>query len=242
QGDAIGNYILALARLLGELGAEVLLYSDQPNRNYPLRHRPSRHYRPTGHDILWLHYSIFSENIHWLSVSHDLKIFDFHGVCPPRLFAGYDPQMEQLCAQGEQALDGLADHADLAIAHTDYVRDELLRHGFRRIHKLPLIVDTARFDGAGDPAWEPLLSRLDYLLFVGRVVPQKGLLHSIDLFAELRRRRPGAKYFVVGPPLLAYAGELERRAKELGVWEDVVFTGPVVEARSLTSFYRHAKF
>jgi glycosyltransferase involved in cell wall biosynthesis len=243
QGDAIGNYILALVRALRGWGAEVQLYSDLPNLSYPLEHRPSAQYRPTGHDILWLHYSIYTENIHWLGHTSDLRILDSQNVCPARLFHGYDPKMEQLCARGEAALSSLAPYTDIAVAHTDYVREDLLRRGFRRIHKLPMIVDTARFTGAGDPAWEPLLGQLDYLLFVGRVVPQKNLIQTVDVFAELRRRRPGLRYLLVGGRQLpSYSAEIAARAAALGVADDLVFVGPVTEAATLTSFLRNARF
>ena len=243
QGDAIGNYILSLARLLRGWGAGVHLYADHLDTGYPLHYRHTGEYRPTGRDILWLHYSIAAPSAGLLAQSPDLRLLDYHGVCPPRLFHGYDARMEELCAQGEAGLPALARHADVAVAHSAYARDELLGHGFRRVRTLPLIVDTARFSGAGDPDWEPLLSGLDYLLFVGRVVPQKGLARSLGVFAALRERRPGLKYLIVGGRSLPrYAEELERRAAELGVAEDVIFAGAIPEARTLTSLYRHARF
>jgi glycosyltransferase involved in cell wall biosynthesis len=243
QGDAIGNYILSLTKVFREWGCTVRLYSDHPNPNYPLDHRYSDEYRPTGNDILWLHYSIYSENIHWLRESIDFKIIDSQNVCPAYLFHGYDDLMEQLCARGESALDTLPDLVDLAVVHTEYVRADLLRRGFRRIRKLPMVVDTGRFTGEGDPAWEPLLSKLDYLSFVGRIVPQKNLTLAIEVFAALRRRRPGIKLFLVGGRHLpGYAAKLEALAERLGVADDVVFTGPIAEPHTLTSFFRNARF
>ncbi|NJN15691.1 MAG: glycosyltransferase family 4 protein [Oscillochloris sp.] len=243
QGDAIGNYILSLNGMLRDWGVRVELYADFPNPAYPLQHQHSSQYHPTGNDILWFHYSIYSDNVHWITRSPDFVILDSHGICPPHLFAGYDEQMEELCRKGEQFLPALAQHSDLAIAHTRFVADGLRGMGFRTIRTLPLVVDTARFTGVGDPAWEPLLSKLDYLLFVGRVVPQKNLGRSLDLFAALLRRRPGIKYIIVGGRHLPrYAEELEIQAARLGIGEDVVFSGPISEPHTLTSFFRHARF
>ncbi|NJM07995.1 glycosyltransferase [Candidatus Gracilibacteria bacterium] len=151
--------------------------------------------------------------------------------------------MEDLCARGAAALDTFAPHVDLTIVHTEYVRDDLARRGFGNIHKLPMIVDTTRFTGKGAPDWDVLLSRLDYLLFVGRVVPQKNLQQAIRTFAALYRRRPGLKFFLVGGKQLPdYARELEALSAELGVQDAVVFVGPVAEPDILTSFFRNARF
>ncbi|NJM07996.1 glycosyltransferase family 4 protein [Candidatus Gracilibacteria bacterium] len=68
-GDAIGNYIQSLVPILRDFGFAVSLYADLSNDNYPLAHQFSHSYRPTGDDLLWLHYSIYSDNIRWLRES-----------------------------------------------------------------------------------------------------------------------------------------------------------------------------
>jgi L-malate glycosyltransferase len=242
-GDAIGNYILSLTRILREWGCTVHLYCDFPHERYPLPHTHSSAYTPRGSDILWLHYSIYSDNLHWLRDSNDFTIIDSQNVCPARLFTGYDAVMEDLCARGETALDTFVDHVDLAVCHTEYVRADLQRRGYRTIRKLPMIVDTGRFTGAGDPEWEPLLSKLDYLLFVGRLVPQKNLLYTLDVFAELLRHRPDLKYVLVGGRNLpTYAEAIEARAAALGISESLIFAGPIADPIALTSFFRNARF
>jgi glycosyltransferase involved in cell wall biosynthesis len=243
QGDAIGNYILALSRILREWGCEVRLYADHPNGNYPLAHLPCHTYNPTGQDILWMHFSISTDNLHWIKNSPDFVLLDSHHVSPARFFHGYDPLMESLCEQGERLLDMFMHNVDLCVAHTNYVRNDLRYRGYRRIHKLPLIVDTSRFAGIGAPQWETLLPHLDYLLFVGRVTPQKNLKFSLHVFAALLQQRPQMKYFIVGNTNLArYAHELEDLAAELSISDAVVFVGPVSEPEILTSFFRHARF
>ena len=242
-GDAIGNYILSLTTILRGWGCTVHLYSDHPNGRYSLPHMHSSVYQPTGRDLLWMHFSIWSENPKWLYTSPDFKILDSHNVSPAYLFHGYDPNMERLCRDGENMLDTFTNSVDVAVVHTEYVCDDLERRGYRSIRKLPLVVDTDRFTGAGSPAWEPLLISLEYLLFVGRIVPQKNLKVALHVFAALHRRRPNVKFFLVGGTFLpAYAAELEELVTQLGISDAVVFVGPVVEPDVLTSFYRHARF
>lgn len=243
QGDAIGNYIHSLTTILRAWGNTVHLYTDHPNPLYPLSHMHTSAYQPTGRDLLWMHYSIYSDNIRWVRESPDFTILDSQNVCPAWLFHGYDDHMEELCRRGEEALTPLAPSVDLAVVHTDYVRDDLTRRGFPTIRKLPMIVDTERFTGVGSETWEPLLSKLDYILFVGRIVPQKDLKRALHVFAALHRRRPHLKFFLVGGKHLPqYAAELEHLADHLGIADAIIFTGPIAEPDILTSFYRHARF
>jgi glycosyltransferase involved in cell wall biosynthesis len=243
QGDAIGNYVVSLVNALRQWGCVVYLYTDHTNPRYPLPHQQSRAYQPTGADILWMHYSIYSENVHWIQHSPDFVILDSHNVSPASLFAGYDPQMEWLCQEGERLLDLLPPYVQLSIAHTDYVRTDLLSRGYRTLYKLPLVVDTNRFTGTRSPQWEPLLPHLEYLLFVGRITPQKNLKVALRLFAALNRRRPQVQFFLIGGHYVpGYLDELRALAEELGIARAVVFTGLISEPEVLTSFYCHARF
>jgi glycosyltransferase involved in cell wall biosynthesis len=190
-----------------------------------------------------MHYSIYSDNVVWVRESPDFVILDSHNVSPAWLFHGYDEHMEWLCKQGELLLDTLAGSVDVGIAHTEYVRTDLQRRGYGMLRKLPLIVDTQRFTGSGSSVWEPLLSQLDYLIFVGRIAPQKNLKLVLHVFAELLQHRPATKLFLVGgQPLPGYKAELDEVIEHLGISDAVVLTGQVSEPELLTSFYQHARF
>lgn len=243
RGDAIGNYIVSLARILTRWGIPLRLYSDDPWSSFPLDFRSSVAYRPSGRDILWMHYSLDTAALERLLTSPDVTILDSHGVTPPQLIADYDPQIAARCTRAIELLPALVTASQLTIAHSSYIAAELRAHGALRVRQLPLIVDTARFDGSGDAEWDALLSRLDYLLFVGRVVPQKGLKLAIETFAALHRRRPTVQFFIVGHNHLPrYRAELEVLVQRLKLDDAVIFTGPVDEATILASFYRHARF
>lgn len=92
---------------------------------------------------------------------------------------------------------------------------------------VPNGIDPARFnpDGPVHPG--------DYLLFVGRLVPYKGLSILLDALARLR---PGIPLYVVGDGPLATP--LRQQAKDLGV--DVRFLGRVADA-DLPALYRGAR-
>ena len=143
-GDAIGNYILTLKRLIEQEGKEVRLFADHVAPQYGDIARLSQYYRP-GAGTLWYHYSIYADNLEQIQRPADFKIVDYHGVSPPGLLQKYDPHLAHLCQQGVDELPNYNKAFDISIVHSEYTRGELQRLGFRDVHKLPLVVDTSRF-------------------------------------------------------------------------------------------------
>lgn len=244
-GDAIGNYVYSLRRILMDLGFQVRLYADSVLGLYRVLSTHSMHYRPTGEDILWFHYSIHFDGMSWIKESNDFKIMDFHGVSPPRLFTGYNSKLERLCQLGEAALPGLINEFDLCVVHSEYSRDVLRDLGCGKlIEKIPLVVDLRHFTGAEDLELSRLLSRIEYLLFVGRIVPQKDILYLLRVFHQLKNYRRGIKLFLVGSYDFSsrYYREIQGLIQKLDLEQDVILTGKIAEPSTLTSFYKHARF
>lgn len=75
------------------------------------------------------------------------------------------------------------------------------------------------------------------LLFVGRLVSEKGVLVLLRALAELRRRGVEVTAVLVGDG--PYRGEFEQAARRLGIAEQVTFTGALTGAR-LAPLYREA--
>ncbi len=244
-GDAIGNYIYTLRRILMEMGFQVRLYADNTEGLYRVLSRPIKAYRSTGHDLLWFHYSIYFSGMDVPQESRDYKIMDFHGVSPSQLFVGYNKWLKHLCELGEEKLPEMVNTFDLCVVHSDYSQGVLEENGCQRpIVKLPLVVDLRRFSGAEDMEMSRLLKQLDYLLFVGRVVPQKGIGDLFRVFAHLRKARPGLKLFLVGGYDFSkkYFNEVQSEMAALGIVEDVVLTGKISAPETLTSFFANARF
>jgi glycosyltransferase involved in cell wall biosynthesis len=243
-GDAIGNYISTLKRLLTEFGCRVHLYADWISPQFPDPAYPSQLYQSTGRDLLWYHYSIGAANLDCVEHSRDYRLMDFHGVSPPRLFAGYDRYLEQLCREGEQRLPAMRQHFDWCIVHSDYSRQVLLEAGYQDIEKLPLVVDADRYADGEDAILSVWAAQLEYVLFVGRVVPQKDIRAQLRLLAELREFRPRCVLVVVGSRDLApaYQQEIDRDLRRLKLEDRVLFTGHVRDPQLLSSLFRHAHF
>jgi glycosyltransferase involved in cell wall biosynthesis len=243
-GDAIGNYIATLRRILAQFGCRVHLYADWISPQFPDPAYPSQLYQSTGRDLLWYHYSIGAANLNCVERSRDYRLMDFHGVSPPRLFAGYDSHLEQLCREGEQRLPEMRHHFDWCVVHSEYSRQVLVDAGYRNIEKLPLVVDAARYAIGEDAALSALTTQLDYILFVGRVVPQKDIRAQLRLLAELRKFRPQCALIVAGSRDLAsaYQQEIDRDLHRLKLENCVLFSGHIRDSKLLSSLFRHARF
>ena len=247
-GDAIGNYILTQTAILRRWGVRVRLFADTVIAGYAETALPSHLYQPTGQDILWFHYSIYADNIAIAQASPDVKVMDFHGISPPRLFTGLNPYLEDLCQRGLDMLPHLAKTFAANVVHSDYAAQELIKQGFAesRIHKLPLVVDLERFGTAEPPPerLDSLLGQLEYLLFVGRLVPQKDILALIEIFAAVHRQRPDTVLVLVGSAALSsrYEAQIERAIQKHQLANRVLLLGQENNPKLLAQIFRHARF
>lgn len=243
-GDAIGNYIVTLQRTFRELGITVHLYADQLDPAFKVEARPTSAYRPTGEDILYFHYSIWSENFAVLEKSTDFKVMDYHGVAPPHLSAAFDPGMARLCQMGIDALPKYASVFDWCVYHAENGRWDLEQAGYTHFSKVRLPVDTAVFGIEEDRGLSEMLKRLEYVLFVGRIVPQKDALAIVRVFGELHKYRPDALLFLVGghDVLPTYVQQVVDEIQRLEIVDRVYMTDKISNRAMLTSLYRHARF
>lgn len=235
--DAIGNYIQTLDRIFHNFGFNTEIFSDVTFKN-----PHSSKYKPTGNNILWFHNSIYSDNLKYLKKSNDIKIMDFHGITPSHLFRGYNAELEQLCQKGNDLLKQYAECVDLCVVHSEYSRSILEDNGYKNIIKLPLVVDMHRLEKIKeDEKLAALLKKIKYMLFVGRIVPQKSIINIIKVFYHLRQLQPDFKLFLIGDYKISkeYMIEIEKVIKQLNLFDDIVLTGKLDDP-ALITFYKHA--
>lgn len=142
------------------------------------------------------------------------------------LLLAADPARRELIAR---TLQGAA----MVLAIGDRVRQAALELGTPadKVHVISRGVDRSRFHHidqhqARTALGLPLDTRL--LLWVGRMVPVKGLDVLLRAFADEQVQRSGARLLLVGDGPLR--GKLERLARKLGISERVTFVGPVAHA------------
>ena len=227
KGDAIGNYIESLTDIFVGLGYPVSIYADQGSHD--IEYIPSSKYESNGRDILWFHYSIYAENLRCIKESNDFKVMDFHGVSPPRLFKGYHKKLEDLTRKGEKFLKKYANDFDLCVVHSDYTFNILKLLGYKNIIKSPLIVSDELCKAEEDKIFSELLNKLEYLLFVGRIVPQKDIISIVRLFSELKKLRPDIVLFLIGSIDIAsgYVEDVIDLIASLGLERSIYLTGKI---------------
>jgi glycosyltransferase involved in cell wall biosynthesis len=244
-GDAVSNYAFNLARLFRQWGARATVYADAIAPQLQGRAELSHMYRPTGNDLLWFHYSIWADNVQLALDSPDFKIMDYHGICPPRLFAGQNAHLEYLCQHGLDVLPTLAGRFEQYVIHSEDSRRILQGHGFpaERLHKIFYTLDTAKYGAADDAELAALLGQMEYILLVGRIVPQKDVGALIDIFARLHAARPDMVLVLVGTrdQTKGYAAQLDRQIAAHGLTDRVLFAGQVNNPAVLGELYRHAR-
>lgn len=241
-GDAIGNYIISLRRLLLAWGARVEVYADRIAPAYRWLVRPTLYYPSGACGLLWYHYSIYSENVSLLNEVGCYRLLDYHGISPPQLYAGDNEELAALCRRGQEALPAAAARSDYLVTHSSYTTNELHRLGLERICEYPLFVDTAHFEGE-DHDLAPLLDRSQYLLFVGRIVPQKDIDALLEIFAHVLVCFPDHFLVLAGARDLSshYQLLLADKVRKLRLTGRVLFTGQVNNPSILAAIYRHAR-
>ncbi|BAI60215.1 putative glycosyltransferase [Methanocella paludicola SANAE] len=120
--------------------------------------------------------------------------------------------------------------ADRVIAVSDWTKHDIAKYGVDKskivtIHN-GINVDSYRPRGGGR-ARERYGVRGNMLLFVGRMVPQKGIGYLLEAMPCVLRTHPGTKLVLVGRGSLCDG--LRRRARELGLDGNAVFSGYVEE-------------
>jgi glycosyltransferase involved in cell wall biosynthesis len=245
-GDAISNYIFSKARLLRDMGARVNIYADAIHPRLASAASHASLYRPTGEALLWFHFSIYSDNVEIARKSRDYKIMDYHGICPPHLFSGQNEHLRFLCQSGIEILPDFVGNFDQFIVHTEYTRQQLLTLGCPQanVHRIFLPVDTSHFGQGEDETLAVLLRQLDYLLFVGRVVPQKDIVASLEIFAALHQERPDMVFLLVGSreQTPRYQRQLDRLVRQLNLEGRVMFLGQVNDPAQLAALFNNATF
>ncbi len=116
---------------------------------------------------------------------------------------------------------------DKIIALTDNDRNDITRIGASP-EKIEIVPNSIRFENfrtlAPDKSFMDKYRLDKFLLYVGRVDWNKGLEHVIQAMPELKNL--GLKFVIVGEDV-GYRSKLETLVAQMGVEEDVIFTGKI---------------
>jgi glycosyltransferase involved in cell wall biosynthesis len=250
-GDAVSNDVFGMVRWFRLRNWHADAYAQyidcslkdqaQPLTAYQ-RHRNNRD------DLLIYHHSVgWEQGLNIFAASRNRKVLKYHSVTPARFYRPYHARYARDCLQGEFHTRSLLRlGADAILADSTFNAHELIAAGAEPSRCQ--VVPPFHTIGAQEPLAEDetlaeQLREEAVVLFVGRVVPNKGHLHLIRAFAYYHHYlNPQSRLAIVGrvdPQLSAYMADLRWEVARHEVEPAVQFTG-LVTARQLRTYYAHA--
>ncbi len=251
RGDAIGDSARLMRDAFRSWGLTADVYALELDADLAGDGRRFAEWQPGGAgDVVILHYAVPSPLTAALLGLRGRRVLLHHNITPPEFFAGWDPEMARICAEGRRALSTLVGHVDLALGDSEFNRRELAEAGFARTGVLPIYLDFGRYrQPPGPVALRQLRDGRVNLLFVGRVAPNKRHEDLIKLASYWRRFiDPNLRLLLVGklPRRLTGGGEalprhyfdaLQSLMYEAGFGAaEVVFAGHVPHADLLACY------
>lgn len=257
--DAIGQCMLNQIRFFRRRGHEVCVYVMHPPQDVPedvtaltrvvtladLVARRDKHF--AGSNLYVYHYPgrhPLMESIK--GIDRGAVIFYHHNVTPPELWRS-DFEQETL-RHGAESAGALAYYADLIVTDSLFNAEQLVQeHSCEpdRVRVLPLAVALDQFTPG--PRNLTLLQQYGLegrrvVLFVGRMAGNKRIDLLVEALPLVQQEVPNASLMLVGddgsnPAIRETVAHTRAYADELGVADDVVFTGRVDD---LPSYYRLA--
>ncbi len=233
DGDAVGNDVLGMARVLRRRGHDVLFFAWMSRINEPVK-GPDDLMRTLNRpdDVLIYHHSIGCEwAVRAVERLPGRKAVKYHNVTPPEFFRG-NAEVAAGCAQGIREVARLAK----TNAHI-WADSEFNARHVREVSPGRAVAELPPFHQAdhlfhAEPDHRSAAGLDDWntnVLLVGRLVPNKNVPLAVMAFAEYRKRfDPQARLIVVGDrPVPEHAHEVERLARNLGQDGHILVTGKV---------------
>lgn len=237
--DAVSNDALGMFDVLERHGQDVRLFCE----SHSLRHsgvvelaRIEKFLKGPADILLYHHSRGWDRGIELVNKLRCHRVIKYHNVTPAQFFAGFNDSEQEQCEIGrKQLVDLAAAQCDLYLSDSAFNMQELIAAGanasksfvvppFHHIDRLAKITadqETVRkySDGTAN------------VLSVGRVVPNKGLHHLIELFAQYHHGCNNNSRLIIvgkgGEGFSPYPKLLHRLVERLGLQSAVVFTGGV---------------
>jgi len=241
-GDAIGNEVLTLDTLFRRWGYSTKIYALGAHPQMQPYAKNWTDYRPASGDLIFYHHSVGAEISTTLMKLKRPVLMLYHNITPAQYFADTNPLLMELCSKGREELRLLRPLVKLALADSEFSRQELNLLGYQQTDVLPIIIDFSRYEVPSNPT---LVSKYNdgvpNILFVGRVAPNKRIQDLIKAVAVYQRCiDQRIRLFIVGTAdgMEPYASRLYALIDRLKL--NKVFFLPHADTRDLVTYYRIA--
>lgn len=228
-GDAISNEILAIKKILDNMGVYNEIYAENIDPRIKVNIKKYSDYKGHKDEIIINHFGIGSAvNDYVLGLKNKIKVIRYHNITPRKFFDGYNMVSAQLCNLGRNQLKKSKDIYKYSLAVSEYNKQELMELGYKNISVIPIII--AIKDYEKKPNSEILNKYSDdfkNIVFIGRVSPNKKQEDVIKSFYYYKKYfNNKARLFIIGgyDGMERYYNQLVRLTKSLEL-EDVIFSG-----------------
>jgi len=249
-GDAIGNQVLELRRLLREWGYSSEIFAEHWHPHLSSECHPYEEYRRFSHpdNLLILHYSIGGAVNRFVLGLPDRRVIYYHNITPAHFFYQVNGEMARWLHEARQDLALFAGKVP-AIAASPYNQQELQALGFNVIGVAPYMLTFERLQvGAFSAGAQEIRQRfsksgtVDWL-YVGRLAPNKCIHDAIKAFYYYHTWvAPRSRLLLVGSGEGAelYVAALYRLVTHLKLDGAVIFAGHYAATDGLAAFYQMA--
>ncbi|MBN1274477.1 MAG: glycosyltransferase [Candidatus Aminicenantes bacterium] len=243
HGDAIGDSGLHLKEFLCSQGFSSEIYCLDRDKGLEKKSVLYADYpQPGPEDVNILHFALPSPLSKAFIEIPGRKILIHHNITPPEFFSGFSEEMVRISEAGRREFESLVPHVDLALADSEYNRQELSQCGFSNTAVFPLFVDLSKYERPHNRFVHDLFrDDRTNILFVGRIVPNKKIENLIKvLFYYKKFISPLVRLIVIGKTesLPSYYQSLVRLADEFYLKpEEICFTGHIPD-EEMYALYR----
>lgn len=234
-GDAIGNDVIAVRKILEEEGYETDIYCDYLDPRLPRDLAKPMGQLPNlkKDDILLYHACTDSPMNYEFPNLNGKKVLIYHNITPPSFFRQYSWETEVIQTKALEGMRFLSDKVDYCIADSEYNRSDLIQFGFHcPIDVCPIIIPFEDYRQPPDPE---IISQYKgdgwtNLLFVGRIAPNKKQEDIIRAFYCYQRDfNPKSRLILIGSSngTELYKSHLQLFVKKLNISDKVILPGHV---------------
>lgn len=245
--DAVGNHTLAIQDVLEGDGFRGGIWAEDVHPEYKRRGRPFIDYAGVrsakrGANVLLYQASTGSNGmVDFLLSRPERQLLYYHNITPSEFYEPFEPAAAVVLERGRAELKQLCGRIHHAMANSAYSADELRELGVGSVDVFPPYNQSLDAQPSRSHTnWLQKTKRGIDLLFVGRLVPNKGHTHLLRAFTALRAGSEAPpRLFVAGSwGPSRYMESLNKLRDRLGP-DGVVFTGSITQAR-LASHYHEA--
>lgn len=197
-GDAIGNEVMEIKRVLNEWGYKSEIYAQHIHPDVEAKEYKDYKKVASEKNILIFHFSIGSDISEFIKSLPDKKVMIYHNVTPYQYFIGVNETLVSLLLNAREELLSLVDYVDLSLGVSEYNRLELEEMGFKNTDVLPIILDFDDLKSYNKKTYVKYDDDFVNLLFVGRITPHKKQDDILKIFYYYKKINPKSRLFLVG--------------------------------------------